>query len=630
MADISETLKRIIIGSPIDSPRKKKRQLTRVSGWSRYSTNALSSLAYGPDQIFLTLALGGLGALVYSPWIGLGVVCVLFAVGLSYMLIVRFHPSHGGDYQVSRRELGHNSGMAVGASLLVDYVLTLAVSVTAAILYLRGIFSAIAGLEVVVAALIIGCLTLLNLRGFNPRQRGSALVVLGFIFTVGTIIILGVVHLVSGDLTALERSASDLAEYAQYQEPLTGLALVVLVLRSFAAGSVALTGLDAINNEIKEFQAPKAKNAAVAMLGLTVTVTALFWGMFYLADRVQVGILGDHLPVIGQLAEVVFGTHSFLIPVVLAVVFLVLILAGNGIYSRFPNLASDLAKDNYLPRQLYTRGDRLVYSNGILLLSGAALFLVWLFDADIFQLIQLYLVGAFISFTLTQIAMVRFWNSRIRLTTRRQTLVKFRLLRFVNWVGASLSALVLVLVVFTKARHGAWVAILAIALVFLVMLVIHRHYDATNRQLGLPGDTSALVAMPSATHAIVLVCKLNQPSLRALTFAQSGLSDHLEALTVEVGQDETATLLEQWKVQEIPVPLRVLGSPFRDITTPVENYVRRLKSQDPNRLVFVYIPQYVVRRPWEKLLHNQSTYRLRIRLSQIPGVVVASVPWQLG
>ncbi len=334
-------------------------------------------------------------------------------------------------------------------------------------------------------------------------------------------------------------------------------------------------------------------------------------------------------PVIGQLAETVFSGAPVLFYVVSAVTGLILVLAANTAFNGFPVLGSILAKDGYLPRQLHTRGDRLAFSNGIITLAVAAIVLIWAFDAQVTRLIQLYIVGVFVSFTLSQLGMVRHWTRALRTEHQPRERARMRRSRVVNTVGLAMTGTVLVIVLVTKFTHGAWIAILAMALVFVLMKSIRKHYDRVRDKLALGDEAAAARALPSRVHAIVLVSKIHRPTMRALAYARASRPSVLEAVTVGVDSEDVEDLMRQWETLDLPVPLRVLDSPFREITRPVLSYVRSVRRESPRDLVVVYIPEYVVGHWWEQLLHNQSALRLKGRLLFTPGVVVASVPWQL-
>jgi len=334
-------------------------------------------------------------------------------------------------------------------------------------------------------------------------------------------------------------------------------------------------------------------------------------------------------PVIGQLAEAVFQGVPVAFYVVSAVTGLILVLAANTAFNGFPVLGSILAKDGYLPRQLHTRGDRLAFSNGILTLAAGAIILIWAFDAEVTRLIQLYIVGVFVSFTLSQLGMVRHWTGKLRTEADPKVRSQMTRSRIVNSIGFAMTGTVLVIVLLTKFTHGAWIALLAMGGVFVLMKSIRKHYDSVSEEIELGDDASAARALPSRVHAIVLVSKLHKPTMRAIAYARASRPNTLEALTVGVDSEDVERLTAQWESLDIPVPLRVLDSPFREITRPILGYVRSVRRESPRDLVVVYIPEYVVGHWWEQLLHNQSALRLKGRLLFTPGVVVASVPWQL-
>ncbi len=308
---------------------------------------------------------------------------------------------------------------------------------------------------------------------------------------------------------------------------------------------------------------------------------------------------------------------------------LILVLAANTAFNGFPVLGSILARDGYLPRQLHTRGDRLAFSNGILTLAAAAVALIWAFDAQVTRLIQLYIVGVFVSFTLSQLGMVKHWTRELRTVADPATRRRMRRSRVVNGVGLAMTSTVLVIVLLTKFTHGAWIAILAMGVVFVLMRGIRAHYDRVRAELALGDDADDARALPSRVHAIVLVSQLHRPAMRAIAYARASRPQVLEAVTVGVDAEDVARLRQTWEALDLPVPLKVLDSPFREITRPVLTYVRSIRRESPRDIVVVYIPEYVVGHWWEQLLHNQSALRLKGRLLFTPGVVVASVPWQL-
>lgn len=351
-------------------------------------------------------------------------------------------------------------------------------------------------------------------------------------------------------------------------------------------------------------------------------------GEVLLRDGVPVGDTYVQDTVIGQLAKTVFSDFPIGLYFVTAVTGIILVLAANTAFNGFPVLGSILAKDGFLPRQLQSRGDRLAFSNGIAILAAAAIFLVIAYNADVTQLIQLYIVGVFVSFSMSQTGMIRHWNRLLKEETDPKARSKMFRARIINAVGAAMSITVLLVVLVTKFQAGAKYAILAMAVLYVMMLAINRHYRHVSQELALRDDLREAI-LPSRVHALVLVSKLHKPAMRAIAYARATRPSVLEALTVEVDPEETAALGREWIARDVPVTLKIVASPYREITRPIIDYVKSLRTDNPRDVVIVYVPEYVVGHWWEQLLHNQSALRLRVRLHFIPGVMVASVPWQL-
>uniref|UniRef100_UPI003B3B4E1F APC family permease n=1 Tax=Pseudactinotalea sp. TaxID=1926260 RepID=UPI003B3B4E1F len=413
----------------------------------------------------------------------------------------------------------------------------------------------------------------------------------------------------------------------------------------FTSGAAALTGVEAVANGVPAFRRPKSKNAATTLLLLGGISTVMLTSVLGLANATGVRFVEDpatqlHVdggavpegyqqdPVIGQVAQAVFGGFPPMFYLVTATTGLILLLAANTAFNGFPVLGSILARDGYLPRQLHTRGDRLAFSNGILILACAAIVLIWLFDAQVTALIQLYIVGVFVSFTLGQLGMVRHWNRELNTVRTPRERSRTKRSRAINAFGFVLTGVVLVVVLITKTTQGAWITIALMVVLFVLMRGIRRHYDKVAAELALD-DLDDAKALPARVHAIVLVSKVHKPTMRALAYARATRPSTLQAITVAVSVEDSSATREAWDAAGIPLPLTVLDSPFREITRPVLEYVRSLRRSSPRDLVVVYIPEYVVGHWWEQLLHNQSALRLKARLLFTPGVVVASVPWQL-
>ncbi|MDU0315217.1 APC family permease [Phycicoccus sp. M110.8] len=611
-----------------------------------FASDALSSVAYAPDEIFLTLGLaGGFLALTHSWQIGLCVVAVMLVVVASYRQNVHAYPSGGGDYEVANTNLGPKAGLTVASALLVDYVLTVAVSISSGVQNAAAALPFIRGHEVVVAVALVVLLTAMNLRGVRESGKAFAIPVYAFMASVIGMGVVGLIREVTGTLPQAESAKLTLAPETGF-ESLGGFALMFLLLRAFSSGCAALTGVEAISNGVPAFKKPKSRNAATTLLMMGLIAITMLMSMLVLAkwtgikyaENPATQLLLDGKPVgdgyvqdtiMGQVSKAVFSGFHPGVVLVSIVAGLILVLAANTAFNGFPVLGSILAKDGYLPRQLHTRGDRLAFSNGILILAGAAAFLIILYNAEVTKLIQLYIVGVFVSFTLSQTGMIRHWNRHLRLERDPRARARMMRSRVINAVGATMSGLVLVVVLLTKFVHGAGYAIAAMVVLFFIMLRIHKHYERVREELRVMEDDSEAQLLPSRVHAIVLVSKIHKPTLRALAYARATRPNRLEAITVNVEPDETRALQEEWDRRRIPVPLKALDSPYREITRPVVEYVKSLRSGHPRDVVVVYIPEYVLGRWYEQVLHNQSALRLKGRLLFTPGVMVASVPWQL-
>ncbi|MDO8145147.1 MULTISPECIES: APC family permease [unclassified Isoptericola] len=645
MSDIADAAKRLLLGRPLRSESTKQALLPKRVALPVFASDALSSMAYAPDEILLMLALAGLAATAVSPWVGLVVVVVLLVVVASYRQIVRAYPSGGGDYEVATTNLGPTAGIGVASALLLDYVLTVAVSLSAAAQYLTVLAPAARDVEAWVAVGLLAALTVVNLRGVRESSWVFVVVIYCFMAAVGILAVVGAVRHLTGGLPQAESAGFDLVPGAGFEQGLVGIAGAFLVARAFASGAVALTGVESITSGVPAFQRPKRRNAAatLALLGgisavmlMTILFLAQATGVKFVEDPTTqltrggepVGEGYEQHPVLAQLAETIFGGAGIVAMVVVGVTALVLLLAANTAFSGFPVLGSILAKDGYLPRQLHTRGDRMAFSNGIVTLAIAAGVLILAFDAEVTALIQLYIVGVFVSFTLSQLGMLRHWTRALRKEPSPRERTRMKWSRTVNGVGFVLTAAVLVIVLVTKFTHGAWITLVAMGLLFVLMRGIHQHYSRVRDELALD-DISGARALPSRVHAVVLVSRVHKPTMRALAYARASRPSVLEAVTVGVDPAEMADLRERWEALHLPVPLRVLDSPYREITRPVLQYVRSVRRESPRDLVVVYIPEYVVGHWWEQLLHNQSALRLKGRLLFTPGVVVASVPYQL-
>ncbi|ANS27759.1 amino acid transporter [Rhodococcus opacus] len=637
VSKLSTATKRLLLGRPFRSDKLGHTLLPKRIALPVFASDAMSSVAYAPEEIFLVLSVAGISAYAYTPWIGLAVAAVMAVVVASYRQNVHAYPSGGGDYEVATVNLGPNAGLTVGSALLVDYVLTVAVSISSAASNIGSAVPFVAQHKVLFAVAAIVLLTAINLRGI--RESGAAFAIPTYAFIAGMALMLlwGFFQIfVLGDDLRAESSGFELEAEDSH---LYGIAFAFLIARAFSSGCAALTGVEAISNGVPAFQKPKSRNAATTLLLLGSIAIVLLMGIIILAQKI--GIVYAHSPaeqligapagyhqktLIAQIAETVFGGFPIGFYFIAVVTALILVLAANTAFNGFPVLGSILAQDRYLPRQLHTRGDRLAFSNGILFLSGAAIAFVVLFGAEVTKLIQLYIVGVFVSFVLSQTGMIRHWTRH--LTTENDPVQRRRMhrSRVINSIGLAMTGAVLIIVLITKFAAGAWIAIVAMVAIFVVMKMIRKHYDSVARELEEQEWDGVL---PSRTHSIVLVSKLHMPTMRALAYARATRPDTLEAITVNVDEPDTRALVRQWEKTDIAVPLKVIESPYREITKPVLDYVRRVRKDSPRDVVTVFIPEYVVGHWWEQILHNQSALRLKSRLLFQPGVMVTSVPWQL-
>jgi amino acid transporter len=640
VSKLSTAARRLLIGRPFRSDRLGHTLLPKRIALPVFASDALSSVAYAPEEVFLMLSVAGVAAYALTPWIGLAVAAVMLVVVASYRQNVHAYPSGGGDYEVVTTNLGDNAGLIVASALMVDYVLTVAVSTASAMSNIGSAIPFVAENKVLFCVTAILLVMAMNLRGV--RESGVAFAIPTYAFIVGVVIMIGWglfrIYVLGNPLRAESAGFEMHAAHGQ----VVGFALAFLVARSFSSGCAALTGVEAISNGVPAFQQPKSRNAATTLLMLGAIAVSLLMGIIVLAKKIGVQLVEDpttqlsgtppdyyQKTLVTQLAEAVFGSFHIGFLLIATVTALILVLAANTAFNGFPVLGSVLAQHSYLPRQLHTRGNRLAFSNGIGFLSVAALLAIIAFRAELTALIQLYIVGVFISFTLSQIGMVRHWTRLLRNETDPSVRRQMMRSRVVNTIGLLSTGAVLLVVLVTKFVAGAWIAVVAMGLLFILMKMIRRHYDGITRELEEQEAAQKEVVLPSRNHALVLVSKLHLPTLRALAYARATRPDVLEAITVSVDDAETRELVHKWQDSDISVPLKVIASPYREITRPVLDYVKRVSKDSSRSVVTVFIPEYVVGHWWEQLLHNQSALRLKGRLLFMPGVMVTSVPWQL-
>jgi amino acid transporter len=642
---VGDVFKRVLLGRKLRSTQLGETLLPKRIALPVFASDALSSVAYAPDEVFIMLSVAGVSAFVWSWKIAILVALVMLTVVASYRQNVHAYPSGGGDYEVATVNLGGNAGVTVASALLVDYVLTVAVSISSGVQNAASALGFVSGHEALWACVLVLVLAALNLRGVRESGTFFAIPTYGFMIGVLGMGLYGAWQAFTGTLPDVESAQYTIIKAPGYEGQITSIALVVLLARAFSSGCAALTGVEAISNGVPAFRKPKSDNAATTLLLLATVAISMLLTIMFLADKMNMKFVDpDHVQrlqrpdgtpvpashdehtVIAQIARAVFHDFDLGFYFVIAMTGIILVLAANTAFNGFPVLGSILARDGYLPRQLQSRGDRLAYSNGILILAFMAIALIVAFDAQVTRLIQLYIVGVFVSFNLSQLGMIRHWTRLLKTETDHHKRRRMYRSRAINTFGLGMTAVVFVIVLLTKFLAGAWIAILAMGTFFLLMKSIRRHYDNVSEELTVSADDQVL---PTRVHAIVLVSKVHKPTMRALAYAKASRPNVLEAVLVDADRASTARIQEEWDERRIDVPLKVLYSPYREIIRPIVEYTRTIRDANPRGVVAVYIPEYVVGRWWEQVLHNQTALRLKGRLLFTPGVMVTSVPYQL-
>jgi amino acid transporter len=603
---------RALLGEPMRSDRLGETLLPKKLALPVFCSDPLSSVAYATEEILLVLGLGGVALLHLSVGLAAAVVVLLIVVVASYRQTCYAYPNGGGAYAVSKDNLGEDAALVAASALLIDYVLTVAVSVVAGVAAITSAAPSLQSDAVWLSLAFVIVLTVVNLRGIKESGRAFAIPTYGFVAAIYVMLAFGFAKVLFGDGVTAESAHHQLHAVAKTG----GLLTVFLALRAFASGCTALTGVEAVSNGVPAFRPPKSRNAALTLVGMGALATTMFAGITALALLAHVH-MDEHVQqrtALSQIALASFGQGP-LFYLLQAFTAAILVLAANTAFNGFPVLTSILGRDGYLPHQLSHRGDRLVFSNGIVLLAGVASLLIVVFDAQVNRLIQLYILGVFLSFTLSQLGMVRHWQ-RVGGERRKQ---------LINGTGAVITGVVLVIVLLTKFAQGAWIVVLAAPLLFATMKAIARHYRDVKAELA---PAAAGIAQPGRIHAVVLVSNLLAPTLQALAFAEALHPYSLVAVTVSDDLDDP--LASEWEDRQVPVPLVVIESPYRETVRPVLRYVRHLRREHPGDVVSVIIPEYVVGRWWQHLLHNQTALRLKGRLLFEPAVTVTSVPWLIG
>jgi len=599
-------LKRVFLGSPLPTAQSRHERLAKTTALAVFASDALSSVAYATEEILLVLVLAGTVALSYSLPISIAIAVLIAIVVSSYRQTIRAYPQGGGAYIVSKDNLGVPAGLVAGAALLIDYVLTVAVSVAAGIAALTSAVPALFPYRPWLCVAAVVAIAVANLRGI--RESGKLFAAPTYLFIASLLVLI-----VYGGAGAIFDFLPE-APYQQHPPGLEGVGLF-LFLRAFASGCTALTGVEAVSDGVPAFKPPEAHNARIVLTVLGAVLIVLFMGITFLAY--DFGIAPRHEEtVVSQLARHVFGGGAFYFEIQ-AVTMLILLLAANTSFADFPRLSFFLARDRFIPRQFATQGDRLVFSNGILILSGLAALLLVIFGGDTHALIPLYAVGVFLSFTLSQASMVRRW---LRLKEEG-----WRWRWWLNAVGAIVTGLVMITIAATKFTHGAWIVVLLIPSLVAVFVIVHRHYEEVAVQLSL----DAFSPPPPMTNTVlVLVGDIHRGVIKAIQYAQT-LSPNAKAVFVETDPERTRRLEEKWGKYGMGVPLIVLTSPYRSLLGPLTKYVDHLQNQGENHVVTIVLPEFIPAKWWQLGLHNQTAFLIKGAMLFRKNVIVTDVPYHL-
>ncbi|MCC6190244.1 MAG: APC family permease [Anaerolineales bacterium] len=602
-------LRRLLIGNPLATSQAHHERLTKVKALAVFASDALSSNAYATEEILLVLVLAGTSALQFSIGVAAAIAVLLVIVGISYYQIIRSYPHGGGTYIVSKDNLGTLPSLVAGAALLIDYVLTVAVSIAAGVAALFSWLPFLLPYRVPVAIAAIAAVTLINLRGV--RESASIFAAPTYVFVLSVLLLLaaGLYRLIAGTLAPIDYSPAELAA------PMQTIG-IFFILRAFSAGCTALTGIEAIADGVPAFRKPEAVNAGHTLIAMIILLGSMFIGISLLSH--QLGIVPIHgETVLSQMARAILGQGPAYVVVQLATA-LILILAANTAFADFPRLSSFIARDGFLPRPLANLGDRLVFSNGIILLGTLASLLIIAFQGDTHALLPLYAIGVFLCFTLSQAGMVVRWF--------RLRPAGWHSLALLNGAGMLTTFLVLVVIVLTRFTHGGWIVVALIPAIVWMFFRIHDHYRSTAAQLSL--DAYGAPPRIRRNRVVVPIAGVHRGVLEALNYART-LSNDVTAVYVETDPQDTARLRDKWARWGDGVRLEVLPSEYRSIIEPLIGYLDRLDACQRDDVITVVMPQFLPSRWWHNILHNQTALLLRLSLLLRRGMVVTDVPYRL-
>jgi amino acid transporter len=599
-------LKSWLVGDPLKSTQAAHERLSKTLALAIFSSNAISSVAYATEEILLVLILAGTAAIAWSIPISFAILFLVVVLTISYRQIIYEYPAGGGAYIVARNNLGELPSLTAAAALIIDYVLTVAVSVAAGIAALTSAIPSLFEHREALGLAAIIFIIVMNLRGVREAGKFFAVPIYFAIGALGLMVVVGSIQILFGQGVSLS------PDHQTAVEELT----LFLILRSFAAGCSAVTGMEVISNGVKAFRQPESKNASTTMIHMSLILAALFMGVTFLADHYGVLPKTDET-IISQLARLTFGTGALYYALQIGTL-LLLILAANSAFAGFPHLASILARDGYMPRQMATFGDRLVFSNGIIILGVFACFLLILFHGDTHALIPLYAVGVFISFTLSQTGMVRRWLTKKGPHWRKNLIV--------NGAGAITTGIATIILASTKFTHGAWIVFLLILVLVAMFRSIRSHYKAVSEQITLTRDHRP--PLPRRNIVVIPINGVNKAVIRAVDYARSRPGE-IRAVMVDVDPESTARIQIQWAQWGCGVNLFALPSPYRSVLGSLLAYIEQTLEKEPDIWVTVVIPEILPAHWWQSILHNQRALLLKTALLFKERVILTDVPFHL-
>jgi len=601
---MSSSLKRILLGSPLATAEGRHERLAKIPALAIFASDMMSSVAYATEEIILVLVLGGTIALQYSPHVGIAIGTLAAIVASSYWQTIHAYPSGGGAYTVARENLGTLPGLVAGAALLVDYVLTVSVSTASGVAAITSAFPVLYPHRVAICVATVLAIMVANLRGI--RETGRIFAVPTYWFILCLAILVG-----GGFYQLLTQGPPPPPQAVPVVEPLS----LFLVLRAFSGGCAALTGTEAVANGVQYFKPPESRNAGITLIWMATILATSFLGVTFLAHWYHI-VPHPEETVVSMLGREIFG-RGWVYYMIQAATAVILLLAVNTSFAGFPMLAYLMAKDGFVPRQFANRGDRLVYSNGIIILAGVSCALLVIFGGSTHALIPLYAIGVFSAFTLSQTGMVLHWL--------RERGARWRSHAVVNAIGATATAVVVVVIGASKFVHGAWIVTIVVPALILGFLRVRRHYSKVAHALSLTGAARPRIGK---NPVVVLVAGIHKGVVEALEYAKS-ISPNVTALTVDLDPTQTTKLRLKWAEWAPDVPLVVLESPYRSILQPLLEYIDRMERQGEGRYLTVVLPEFIPSHWWEHFLHNQTALLVKAALLFKPGKVTVSVPYHL-